>query len=116
MASRHCDVCNLWHDLGEPWPEACLGHYRKRKDQDAHYVMGDIQPYKSTRGEVIQGRKQHRDYLKAHNLVEIGNEYEAATKREEKPPPPVEKTIQRAFHAIEQGYRPRPMTRQEFNS
>jgi hypothetical protein len=37
--------------------------------------MGDIEPYKNTvDGKVIGGRKQHRDFLKSRNLVEVGNE------------------------------------------
>ena len=38
-------------------------------------VVGDIQPYKATAtGEVIGGRRQHREYLRAHGLTEVGNE------------------------------------------
>lgn len=38
-------------------------------------VMKDIEPYKSVvTGEMIQGRRQHRDHLRAHGLIEIGNE------------------------------------------
>lgn len=39
------------------------------------YVMGDIQPYKSmVTGEMIEGRRQHREHLKEHRLIEVGNE------------------------------------------
>ena len=37
-------------------------------------VIKDLDPYKNVRGEVIGGRKQHRDFLRAHNAVEVGNE------------------------------------------
>ncbi len=38
-------------------------------------VVRDIQPYRSMiDGSVIDGRKRHRDHLKAHNCVEIGND------------------------------------------
>ena len=38
-------------------------------------IVPDIQPYKSVvTGEVIGGRRQHREHLKAHDLVEVGNE------------------------------------------
>lgn len=48
--------------------------------QDAGYfVMKDIAPYKSmVTGETINSRKQHREMLRKHNLVEFGND---------KPPP-----------------------------
>lgn len=39
-------------------------------------IMGDISPYKSMiTGEMIQGRRQHREHLKMHNCIEVGNEY-----------------------------------------
>lgn len=38
-------------------------------------VMRDIEPYRSMiTGERIQGRRQHRDHLKAHGCIEVGNE------------------------------------------
>jgi hypothetical protein len=38
-------------------------------------VIGDVQPYRSViTGEVIGGRRQHRDHLKAHGCVELGND------------------------------------------
>lgn len=47
------------------------------------YVMPDIQGYKSmATGEWIGSRSEHRDHLKRHGLVEIGNE-----KIENKPRP-----------------------------
>lgn len=37
--------------------------------------MPDIQPYKSmVDGSMIEGRRQHRDHLRQHNCIEIGNE------------------------------------------
>lgn len=40
-----------------------------------HGVIGDIQPYESMiTGEMIGGRRQHRDHLKDHNCIEVGNE------------------------------------------
>lgn len=42
---------------------------------DAPMVMGDIPPYKSmVDGSMIGGRKQHREHLKQHGLIEVGNE------------------------------------------
>ena len=40
-----------------------------------HYVMPDIQPYKSMiDGRMITSRSEHRAHLKAHNCVEVGND------------------------------------------
>jgi hypothetical protein len=41
----------------------------------APYVAPDIQPYRSMiTGEPITSRSQHRAHLKAHGMVEVGNE------------------------------------------
>lgn len=46
-----------------------------RSDLPTPQIMRDISPYQSMRtGETIGGRKQHRDHLRAYNLVELGNE------------------------------------------
>jgi hypothetical protein len=46
-----------------------------REPSKSFQVMPDIQPYKSmVTGEMINSRSQHREHLKAHRLVEIGNE------------------------------------------
>jgi len=40
------------------------------QDSHLHYIVSDYQPYKSmVTGEMIDGRKAHREHLKRHNLV-----------------------------------------------
>lgn len=47
----------------------------RRSDFPAPYVIGDSIEYKSMiTGEMITGRRQHRDHLKAHGCEEVGNE------------------------------------------
>ena len=42
---------------------------------DAPMVMGDIKPYQSMiDGTMITSRSQHREHLKAHGCIELGNE------------------------------------------
>ncbi len=42
---------------------------------NAPMVMPDIKPYKSmVTGEIIDSRSKHRSHLKAHGMVEVGNE------------------------------------------
>ena len=49
--------------------------YLSPSDVNAPMIMPDIQPYKSmATGEMIMGRRQHREHLRQHRLVEIGNE------------------------------------------
>jgi len=55
-----------------------------RPEVNAPMVMGDIAPYKSmATGEMIMGRRQHREHLREHRLIEIGNEKPVAPKRRE---------------------------------
>jgi hypothetical protein len=52
----------------------------------AHYVMNDIQPYKSMiDGSMITSRSRHREHLQAHGCIEVGNE-----KMQNRTPAPVE--------------------------
>lgn len=54
-----------------------------------HYVMGDIQPYKSmVDGSIIGSRSVHREHLRAHGCVEIGNETKHLFQRKPLQSPP----------------------------
>lgn len=49
--------------------------YIPRRDPSAPMVMPDIAGYKSMQtGEWISSRSKHREHLKQHGLIEIGNE------------------------------------------
>lgn len=74
-----CDKCGKEDDIYRPLarfdelPECC-GQVVSRVIC-APTVIPDIQPYISqATGELIQSRSQHRDHLKAHGLVEVGND------------------------------------------
>ena len=42
------------------------------------YIVGDIDPYRSmATGEIVGGRRQHREHLREHRLIEVGNEIKA---------------------------------------
>lgn len=79
------------------------GEYYARKYADvavsdlaAPMVMKDVEPYRSViDGSVIGGRRQHRDHLKAHGCIEVGNEM--PTHRPTSTLPPVAQDIQRAM-------------------
>lgn len=61
----------IWHN--NDWVE--IERFTRAAKPVAPMLIRDIQPYRSvvTR-EVIGGRKQHRDHLRAHNCIEVGNE------------------------------------------
>jgi hypothetical protein len=49
--------------------------YTPSHESRAAFVLGDISPYKSmVTGEMIMGRRQHREHLRQHNCIEVGNE------------------------------------------
>ena len=61
-------------------------------DHPVHHIMPDIKPYRSmATGEMIEGRRQHREMLKATNCIEIGNEKQ--TPRPASPPPGLKETL-----------------------
>lgn len=94
MASRHCRVCNDWHDMAEPWPRECVGHY-SRASVSGLTIIKDIEPYKNVvDGGVIGSRKQHKDFLRARGMVEVGNEL--VTKKYDEPKY-VDRDIRRAI-------------------
>jgi hypothetical protein len=74
-----CDTCGDTRDIFRSLKEyddlpMCCGASMHRR-VCAPAVIADIQPYRSmATGEFIEGRRQHRDHLKRHGLIEIGNE------------------------------------------
>ncbi len=73
-----------WSDL-KPTPNRIE---RQIADRAAFHVIRDIEPYRSpiTR-ELIGGRRQHREHLRAHGMIEAGNEKQEFFKREREPLP-----------------------------
>lgn len=58
-----------------------------------HQIMLDIQPYKSmVDGSMITSRSKHREHLRQHNCIEIGNEKMQNT------PPPVSTSRREMLH------------------
>lgn len=48
-----------------------------RPPRKGPYIIDDIEPYKAAGpeyGKMISSRSQHREYLRKHNLIEVGNE------------------------------------------
>ena len=76
--------------VGNSWVETT-----KRVSDASHMIMGDIQPYKSMiDGSMITSRSHHRNHLKDHDCIEVGNE-----KMESKPPAPVKSKAREILHA-----------------
>lgn len=68
MRRRYVYIAGVAHEVSED--------YQTEPRASGPIVMADIQPYKSVvTGEVVGGRRQHREHLRAHGLLEVGNEY-----------------------------------------
>ena len=71
-------------DLDLPWCRHCETEDRMERVLVAPMVQTDIQPYKSMiDGSMITSRSQHRNHLRDHNCIEIGNEVKHAMKPRE---------------------------------
>ena len=71
------------------------------EDKAVHHIMPDIKEYKSMiTGETITSRSRHREHLKQHGCIEIGNEvpYMIKNIRRPEPPPGLHEAIMRAAH------------------
>jgi putative FmdB family regulatory protein len=74
-----CNKCGSEEDVYLPLSRfddlpICCGEKMERQ-LSAPMVIADIQPYQSmATGEMITSRSQHREHLKAHGLIEVGNE------------------------------------------
>lgn len=63
------------------------------------HVVPDIEPYRSVvTGERIRSRAHHREHLKRHDLVEIGNE--RIKPRKAVPMPPLHEDLKRAIQEV----------------
>lgn len=77
---RSCRICQEWHDLDQPWPEACLGHFGVPASSSIQ-IIKDIEPYRAVavdvatgKAPVIKSRADHKAFLKRNGYVEVGNE------------------------------------------
>lgn len=66
--------------------------------------ISDLEPYMSATGEHIGGRRQHREFLKANNLMEVGNEkkaFENAVRQAQAPQRITKEEVAREFAKAE---------------
>jgi len=65
LVAEYCDGVLTWSKEGGFEQDNCSGPQ----------VIRDIGPYKSMiDGSIIDGRRRHRDHLRAHGCIEVGNE------------------------------------------
>lgn len=73
--------------------------YTSQAENMGAMIMSDIKPYRSmVTGEMIEGRAQHREHLKKHGLIEVGNETKYLTPKERNPDPRIRETVARIVY------------------
>ena len=79
-----------------------------RVNSRVHEIIPDVKPYKSmVTGEVIGGRRQHRDHLRAHGCEEVGNEKPDFTPKGHEPDrEAIRDAVREAKRALEWGEQP----------
>lgn len=91
-----------WHP--DPAPNGSWREYPRaatRPVGSGLQIIPDIEPYRNViDGKVIGGRRQHRDFLRAHGCIEVGNE---RVQRREAPLPEPDMAIKKAFHDLGYG-------------
>lgn len=103
--AMRCDSCGKEEDvyrsvakMNDDLPNCC-GAEMKRKICKP-YVMSDLQPYRSMiDGTMIESRSKHREHLKDHGMIELGNEKPAPPRRTE-----VKDDIKKDLHEVFAGY------------
>lgn len=93
----------VWDKKARKGKGAWVSADKYRADSHARrlQVVADIQPYQSAvTGEVIGGRRQHRDHLRAHGLEEVGNEKLSPKKYE--PMPSAAPDVAHAFRMMQE--------------
>lgn len=89
----------LWRDFEgrKCWVPVEMCAPRKQR---AFQIIGDIEPYKSVvDGSVVGSRRAHKEHLRRHGKIEVGNEWggfpEPSTER-----PDAKPDIERALHEL----------------
>ncbi len=84
----------------------------KRSSLAAPYITSDYKAYRSTHtGEMIEGRAAHREHLRRHGLVELGNDDVPGKTSQERlrdATRDVAADVAKAYEMLEQGYQAPP--------
>lgn len=81
MTRRFIQIKGELHEVSQDWTPEPAHEY---------HVVGDIDPYRSmVDGSIITSRSRHREHLKDHGVVEVGNDslVKNPVYRGQRPPP-----------------------------
>lgn len=109
MRQRHCRICGGYHDLSQPWPRACAGHYGERGPRSTDIplpmlIRDQIDPLQHPAdGKFYDSKAEIRAVAKAHNLIEVGTETQKDTRTNDLV---TRDEVGQAINMLNQGYRP----------
>lgn len=97
--SRLCRHCREFHDLAQPWPQACIAHFGDVGESAGYHVISDsMDPIRSmANGAMFDSKSAYRRDLKSRGLVEVGNERVEQRRVEA---PPVRDTLRRVVEQM----------------
>lgn len=73
--SRLCRSCSEFHDLAQPWPQACAGHFGEQTGSAFNVISDSMDPIRSMAdGKMYDSKSRYRGDLKARGLIEVGND------------------------------------------
>lgn len=80
---------------------------QSRSDLPCPYVISDIGEYRSmVDGSIISGRRQHRDHLRAHGCIEVGNEKMEPSVKVNVDSAEIARDVKTAIEQVKAGYIP----------
>lgn len=76
MTIRFCRSCRDWHDLSQPWPEACMPKEPARSHLPRPYLISDALPdvQSMATGKFYDSKSALRAEYRAVGATEMGND------------------------------------------
>lgn len=124
MRSRKCRSCPEWHDMEEPWPQACAGHFRnyqakRSKLASPAFISDDLGSnglLNHADGRMYTSKAAYVRAVKAAGCEIVGNEKLKPPSREKvKLTDDVRREIRQKVAALDSPTRPARPSREYFN-
>jgi hypothetical protein len=103
MTQRLCRACNGWHEMGNPWPRECVGHFKVTTQARSSLprpmvISDDVDVDSPVSGERFTSKSDLRRHYRANGVVEVGNEI--MQQRDSDDGPDVTADVAKAFEQV----------------